>query len=372
MINFCSYAPVLAACFGVTRRSMSSFFDFVDVLSSEKNLTNLVGMFEFENIANESPNVTTVMSTMIDTFRNFREEKLVVDIFLGFCVFVLGLLLIFLSFVDVKSNMRWDMISIPRLGKFPIVGDVLGISIFTILLAIMEYYEAGFRADIVWTVVLVTSTFFPAVIFSISHFTARLVTGTPAPATFDMMYLARSVEPCMFGLRYSMLISWFGVISTVDASIVLCLVPRKFRISMRNSFYDHLPRSVCIGLLGIKVASWGYQLQYLLHSGNRSEETINNDIESSNQLFSSFSDTVSLAVLINSIFSSFIATLSLMITNCIIHTLFSFGIEIGKYIAQNSQKELDPHNITRGTAKEYSFFGLVIFGCWMLSFALLL
>jgi len=373
VINFCSYIPFMAACFGVTRHAIISFFDFFDVISSEKASATLAKVLEGKLLSN-MPNATTATDMMVDIFQNSQAEELLVNIFLGFCVGTLGFLVVILTFIDVKSNILWDKISIPRLGSFTLVGDVLAISIFTLLLAIMEYHEASFRADFVWMTVLVTSTFFPAFIISISHFTARLVTGTPDPPSFNMMDMGRAVEPCMFGLRCSMLITWFGVVPALDASIAICLIPRTSRIYLKNSFYDHMPRIVCFGLLGIKIAYWAFQIQSLLYGGQlEMEKLMSNSITPKNArtFFSSSPDAVSLSAIFDSIALSFMATTALMITNYIIITLFSIGIAVGKSVAQTSQVELNPENIARGTIKEYSSLGLLVFGSWVISIALL-
>jgi hypothetical protein len=378
VINFCVCLPFIAACFGVTRRATSSFFDFFDVISPDKTLAILAKALEGGDLTN-IPNATTTATAMMgDIFQNSQAEELFVEIILGFCVGVVGLLVVTLTFVDVKSSILWDKISIPRLGKFPLVGDAEAILIFTLLLSIMEYHEAGFRAEFIWMTLLVTSTFFPALILSISHFTARLVTGTLAPAAFNMMEMSRMMEPCMFGLRYSMLVMSFGVAATLDASIVLCLVPRTSRLFLKNSFYVHMPRMYCFGLLGIKIGYWAYQIQSLFNGGQVSlvlemEKLISNTItlESARKSLSSSPDAIALSSILDSITLSCIATAALMITNFIIYTLFNMGITVGKYIVQTSQAELNPENIARGTAKEYSSFGFLVFGSWAISIALL-
>ena len=374
VINFCVCLPFIAACFGVTRRATSSFFDFFDVISPDKTLAILAKALEGRDLTS-IPNATTTATAMMDDiFQNSQAEELIVEIILGLCVGVVGLLVVTLTFVDVKSSILWDKISIPRLGKFPLVGDAEAILIFTLLLSIMEYHEAGFRAEFIWMTLLVTSTFFPALILSISHFTARLVTGTPAPAAFNMMEMSRMMEPCMFGLRYSMLVMSFGVAATLDASIVLCLVPRTSRLFLKNSFYVHMPRMYCFGLLGIKIGYWAYQMQSLFDGGQVSlvlemEKSIT--LESARNYLSSSPDAVALSSILDSITLSCMATVALMITNFIIYTLFNMGIIVGKYIVQTSQAELNPENIARGTAKEYSSFGLLVFGSWAISIALL-
>jgi hypothetical protein len=374
VINFCVCAPFIAASFGVTRHAISCFFDLFDVISPHKTLAILARALEGGNLTSIPDATTTTTAMMVDLFQNSQAEELLVNSILGFCVGVVGLLVVTLTFVDVKSSILWDKISIPRLGKFPLVGDAEAISIFTLLLSIMEYHEAGFRAEFIWMTLLVTSTFFPALILSISHFTARLVTGTPAPPAFNMMDMSRMMEPCMFGLRYSMLVMSFGVGATLDASIVLCLVPRTSRLFLKNSFYVHVPRMYCFGLLGIKIGYWAFQIRSLLYGGQLETEKLTSNsitLESAREYFSSSPDAVALSSILDNIALSCMATVALMITNFIIYTLFNMGLTVGKLIAQISQAELNPENIARGTAKEYSSFGLLVFGSWTMSIALL-
>ena len=68
---------------------------------------------------------------------------------------------------------------------------------------------------------------------------------------------------------------------------------------------------------------------------------------------------------------SFLAIASLMVTNAFINTSLGLGNKVGDYIALTSQQELSPEGIARGTAKEYSSVGLVVFGTWVMMVGLL-
>jgi len=325
------------------------------------------------NLPNQTA-ATEKITNVIQALQQSQTEELLITAFLGGCVGILGLLVIMLSYIDTKSNISWDKIRLPYFGgNFPLVGDVMAISIFTLLLAIMEYHESNIRAVVLWLTVVVTSTFFPTLVFSISHYTARLVTRTPRPAAFNMMEMARLVEPCMFGLRFSMVIIYFGAAANLDASVVLSLMPRTSRLYLKNSFFDYMPRSARFAFLATKCAFWAFRIQNVARSGDLDltilKEAIT--IESAQKFFTSSPSAVALSSVLDNIFTSIMATASLMITNGVINCSFFFGIRLGDYIALRSQGELSPEGIARGTAKEYSPIGLFVFGSWLMLIVLL-
>jgi hypothetical protein len=379
VINFCMCVPFLAAALGVVGRSTSSFFELFEDVSPDRTLAMLARALEEANmnIANIT-NYTAAekITSVIHKLQKSQTEELLITTFLGTCVGTLGVLVVMLNYVDTKSNISWDKIKLPYVGgRFPLVGDVMAISIFTLLLSIMEYHQSNIRAAVLWLTIVVTSTFFPALIFSISHYTARLVTRTPRPTTFNLLEMARLVEPCMFGLRFSMAIVYFGVAATLDASVILSLVPQTSRMYLKNSLFDHMPRTVSFAFLVAKSAYWAFRVQNLLFDGDLDLSMLQGwsavTMESAQKFFTSSPDAAALSSVLDSIFTSILAAASLMVTSCIINNFFALGITVGDYIAFTSQEELSPEGIARGTAKEYSSVGLFAFGSWVMMIALL-
>jgi hypothetical protein len=110
------------------------------------------------------------------------------------------------------------------LGKPPVMCDIVSVSSFTIHLAVMEYHGAGTKSFVLWVVLALSYTFFPALIATLSHAAARGMTTMPPPTAATMCSLARSLEPFLFGLRYSVLATFLGVMPCLDASIVSVLL----------------------------------------------------------------------------------------------------------------------------------------------------
>jgi hypothetical protein len=379
MINFCMCLPFLTAALGVVGRSTSSFFELFEDSSADRTLAMLARALEGANVMNlaSMTNHTAAaekITSVIHKLQQSQTEELLITTFLGTCVGTLGVLVVMLNYVDTKSNITWDKIKLPYLGgRFPLVGDVMAISIFTLLLSIMEYHQSNIRVAVLWLTIVVTSTFFPALIFSISHYTARLVTRTPRPTTFNLMEMARLVEPCMFGLRFSMAIVYFGVPATLDASVILSLVPQTSRMYLKNSLFDHMPRTVSFAFLAAKSAYWTFRVQNLLFDGTLDLSTLKSavTIERAQKFFTSSPNAAALSAVLDGISTSILAAVSLMVTSCIINNFFALGITVGDYIALTSQEELSPEGIARGTAKEYSSLGLFAFGSWVMMIALL-
>mmetsp|Transcript_3232 Transcript_3232/g.7364 ORF Transcript_3232/g.7364 Transcript_3232/m.7364 type:complete len:831 (-) Transcript_3232:87-2579(-) len=376
VINFCICVPFLAAAIGVIGRGTSSFFELFEEASPGRTLSMLAKALEGVNInlaTISNPAATQTIIELIRRLQDAQTDELLLTTFLGVCVGILGFLVIVLNFVDTKSNISWDKISIPWLGRFPLVGDVMAITIFTLILAMMEYHESNMRALVLWFFIVVTTTFFPALVFSISHYTARLVTRMPRPALFNLMEMARLVEPCMFGLRFSLLVVYFDVKAALDASVVLSLVPQTSRLYLKNSFFEKLPRTACVTFLVAKSAFWALRVQSSLFGGELDWKILKSavTVENAQKMFTSSSDGVELSKVLDRISTSLLATASLVVTNRFINVSFDLGITVGDYIATISHQELRPEGIARGTSKEYSPVGLFAFGSWVVMIALL-
>ena len=373
VINFCICVPLMAAAFGVVGHGARSLFEFFEDVSPGKTLVMLAKAIEGGNmdITNNS-NDTTPIARVIKKLQQSQNEELLIDVFLAMCVGALGIMMAMLNYVETKSNISWNKISLPYFGgRYPLVGDVMSVSIFALLFSIMEYHQSNLKVAVFWIAIVLSSTFFPALMFALSHYTARLVTRTPRPATFNLMEMARLVEPCMFGLRFSMTLVSFGVMATLDSAIVLCLVPRKSQLHLKNTLFERIPTEAFFVYIGVRCGNWIFKMQELVFGGNLDLSLLQNavTIESAQKFFSSSPEAVALSHLLDEISISVVATASLMITCFGINTLFALGITVGDYIAHTSQVELSPEGIARGTAKEYSSVGLLAFVSWAMMVA---
>ena len=385
VVNFCMCLPFLSAALGVVGRSTTSFFDLFDEASSfDKTLSILARVLDGANVNMNGSMQTSPekIAKMIQRLQQSDAEEMLLTTFLGVCVGALGILVMLLTYIDTKSNISWDKIhiSLPYVNvggrqRFPLVGDVMAVTIFTLVLAILEYHEqSNVRALVLWITLVVTSTFFPAMIFSISHYTARLVTRTPRPTAFNMMEMARLVEPCMFGLRIGMMMTYFGAAPTLDAIVVLSLIPVSSRVFLKNSLFDGLGKNLRHVYVVGKIAIWTHRIQKVVIGGNLDTEILKSAVtfESAQEFFTSSEDAIALSGVLDTISFSFLAIAALMVTNALINTLLNLGNTVGDYIALTSHEELSPDLIARGTAKEYSGLGLLVFGSWVMMVGLLL
>ena len=151
---------------------------------------------------------------------------------------------------------------------------------------------------------------------------------------------------------------------TLDATVVLSLVPQTSRLFLKNSLFDALPRRARHAFVIAKIAIWTHRFQNVMMGG-----TLDMDMDMDMDILKS-AVTFESAVL-DTISVSFLAIASLMVTNAFINTSLGLGNKVGDYIALTSQQELSPEGIARGTAKEYSSVGLVVFGTWMMMVGLL-
>jgi hypothetical protein len=308
VVNFLIFLPFLIPVITIGSKGLSSLCLYLDLLliSTTKILLN------------GDSNSTLTLETIYSELMTPQIERLLEITLIGFCTFMFGALAITLNVLDEKSSKVWRGMKLGQFGT---------------QLIIREYHDAGVRAMILWTLVLFTSTFFPALILTLSHVMAT----TEFPSPSDIPTLARSVEPLMFGLRYSCLEAYFGMSACLDAALIVGLLHRSDQNKLlKDCFMGQLPEAARAAFLGFKLAFWGAAA------------------------YSQVSQHVPLIEVVSSIVDSLSATIVLRLVNELVYGLFRFGIKVGCLVATQSR----PHVRPEGVSRDYCTIGIVAFGTW--------
>jgi hypothetical protein len=323
VVNFLMFIPFLIPAITIGSQGLASFGLFMDKFL----LTAIMQL-----LMKDSNSTLASEDVLFDSLTP-PIERLLELTFIGFCTTMFGALLIALNLLDEKSSKVWRGINLGQFGTHFIIRDVLGICIFALFMCVMEYHDSGVRAMMLWTLVLFTSTFFPSVVLTLSHFMAT----TDPPLPNDLPSLARSVEPLLFGLRYSCLEAYFGLSACLDAALIVGLWPRSDQNKLLNDcFLGQVPEVARVAFLGFKVAFWG------------------------TGAYSQFSQNVPLIDVLSSIVDSFSAAIALQLANELVRCLFTFGIKVGCLGATQSRSFVRPEGVT----KDYCILGIVAFGTW--------
>jgi hypothetical protein len=226
------------------------------------------------------------------------------------------------------------------MGTPPVMCDIVAVSSFTIHLSVMEYHGAGAKSFWLWLCLAIASTFFPALVATLSHAAARAMIATPAPTSDSMCSLARSLEPFLFGLRYSVLATFVGLQPCMDAAVLTVIFPKTLKtisssLIMKNCFLEAVPKSFILAYFGAKLAI----LSVPFLDGK--------DFQVFFDAFLWMADSV-LAVVI------------LIALNFVLNKLFAMGITLGTKIAAQAQADVRPD----GLQKDYNLLGMVGFGTW--------
>lgn len=322
VVNFLVFLPFLIPPITIGAQGLSAFCLCLDKL-----------LVPGRTMMHEDSNSTLTLETALHTLLTPQIERLIETSLLGFCTSMFGVLAIALNFTDENSSKAWKGVKLGQLGTLPIIGDIMGVCIFALFMCILEYHDGGVRGIATWALVLFSATFFPACILTLS----RCMALEDPPSVSDIPTLVRSIEPLMFGLRYSSLGSAFGVTACLDAALIVAAIPRSTKNTfLKDCVVGQLPHVVCVSFLGFKLALWG----------SEAYKQISND-GSLDDVFSSIAD---------SLFAAF----ALRLTNEMAYGLFKIGIGAGCSIAAHGQRYVRPE----GVIKDYSLPGILAFGVW--------
>ena len=171
-------------------------------------------------------------SMSADAFNVLLEDS-VMGILIGI---MLGLMLL-ANFIDSASSVQWaPFATFPGGGMPPLMCDLMALCLFTMHLTLMDYFGSPYPSLLIWTLLCVTTTVFPAMVWTMSHRSAQTGTHDSPPSSYltrvDLLTKARSCEPVLFGLRFSIMASLFGIGPMLDAAALTLLV---------SSYYSPLP-----------------------------------------------------------------------------------------------------------------------------------
>jgi hypothetical protein len=336
VINLLVFLPFVLSSVCTLSHGVASFCTFLDRL-----------LWTATKLAKESNSKSFPdISTVIAAFWDSKVERMLDDSFLGFCAGMLGFMTVLINFIDEKSSKSWRGVKFRHLGTPPIVGDLIAISSFTLLLTILEYNAGGVKATTLWFLVTFTSTFFPSLVSTLSNYMAVWPTNnfsSPETNTSNMASIARSIEPLMFGLRYSLLACNFGMPACLDAAIVVHLLPEKIlKRHFKDCFIGQLPPLVCFAFLAAKSAVWFADL-------------------------GPFSGDSSITPVLGEVTDSFLAAGSLVFINTVVYGCFAMGNAVGNSIAKTSSTQVRADHVL----KDYNVTGLVSFSAWAVALVML-
>lgn len=269
-----------------------------------------------------------------------EDRYLLADAILCMCIGGLGALMLAANFVDASSSRNWRRYKISKLmGSPPLICDILSLSSFTILVSLYEVKDAGIAKSILlWLLVTFPTTFFPVLVLVLSKQSALLGLGSnfsdQVPSPTQMQSQARSFEPILFGLRYSLVTHIFGAVPCLDAAVLINLLPRGPKTEhflMRNSFFEGLPKSTY-------VAYFGAQLAILMGSNHGRLDGIEGFVTGSALAFA-----------------------CLLSINWFDYQMFILATDLGKRIFLRAQR----------VERDYSLLGMTSFGAWVCSLAIL-
>jgi hypothetical protein len=281
-------------------------------------------------------------------------QLLLGDSVVGLLLGMLTMLLLLANFADTKSSVTWGHFPLPGMGNPPVMCDIIALSIFTMHIGIFEYYGAEIKSFVVWWLLALASTIYPAIVLAISHVAARGMTSTPAPTPFNIAAKARSLEPVLFGLRFSLVGTYFGILPTMDAAAISVLLNpflQRHRFSkctvMNNCFFESLPKSFSLAYLGAKAAMVSVQFQ------NWKEEDWRQTMIADESL-------------LWSLVESLLAFGVLLVATAWLQGLLSLGIWSGGHLARRAETSSSAPGPdgTRPSPQDYQLFGLACFGAW--------
>ncbi len=278
-------------------------------------------------------------------------ELLLEDSIIGILSGALMTLLLLANFVDSKSSVTWGQFQVPHLGNPQLMGDILAVTIFTMHVGVLEYYGAAGKSFVVWILLSLSSTIYPAVVLTMSHDASRGLISTPAPTLANCLARSRSLEPVLFGLRFCLVGTYFGIFPTLDAAVLSILAkgvlqhPRlRSALSMKNCFLESLPRSFLLAYLGCKAAIISLNFE--------------------NWKTDDFSQLVIDGSFLWSLFESWMSFGALLLATLWLNLGLQFGMTVGREImrrANASSERLEGNAPT----PDYQILGLASFGVWI-------
>jgi len=316
------------------------------------------------------------------------------------------------NFVDTGSSVSWGKFhlygQLQDSMQHPIMCDLLALCLFTMHLTLIESSGFFYHSLMVWVLLCTTTTVFPAMIMTMSRFTAHQSMGITSsssvpPSVLEVMTSARSLEPVLFGLRYSVICIIFGFLPTLDAAAMTVwtssfLLSRRqqeqqhqqvqqqqrYRLpwlilsslfGSRNCFFDGLANStiriylsirigmILMAVLPVEAGDGMFWIMSLLNPSTIASSTSSSGGGGGHPLLG-FMEMCT---------ESFVAYGLLMWITAGLNNGLALGIQCGHWTMKGVEQELAIHLRGRssdallisGLGKDYQLFGLTSFGIWI-------
>jgi hypothetical protein len=324
-------------------------------------------------------NLPRLLIALEGTERSGSSESLHVmleDSVMGILIGIMTGLLLLTNFVDSGSSVNWGAFDFPGLGKPPVMCDLMTLCLFTMHVTLLDSPGPPLQSMMMWTLLCVASTVYPAMILTVSYESAKGWTpndsSSSSPTTvLTIVKQARSLEPVLFGLRFSLINIIFGILPTLDATALTMLIssflqrhhPRLVSMiwgGFKHCFFEGLTGPVLGIYLSIRVATSIVQVGKW------------DTVELQQQGTLAWNTVLSLAdesTIVWEWLESLSAFLVLMGISAWLNAGLALGIQCGRMIVRGAEQELSMNRRPEGTgvapSKDYQLMGLISFGVWV-------
>ena len=333
------YSYLLTCCTPFLLVTMEKWSRFVKSCNGRASVTNFLVFLPtmLHCLSKASSGVENLfLLSMIED----EEERMLffIDSMLGITIGILAVIMVVANHLDKESPKFFHRYSVPYLGRPQLIGDILCLSSFMVMISIFDGTKSSKKFAFLWSNLLLATTFFPSLVCTMSYLAQTTTNASqrmPTPST--MFFNSRAFKPLLFGLRASVLVSYFDYKSVLDAYVFLDLVPRTPKTELfivNTSIFDGLSKiSPIITYIGVKLSI----------------------------VVGSYMDSSDLwKVLRMHITESLCAFLLASLTNYTINLSLQAGIKIAEKIIKQARNDIVPSGIT----KEYNLLGMLSFGMW--------
>lgn len=293
-------------------------------------------------------------------------EIMLKDSITGALIGLMSYLTLVANFVDSKSSIEWGSFALPGVGSPPVMCNLMALCLFTMHMTSLDSLGFPYQSIMMWVIMSLATTFFPALILTMSHDSARGLTSSPTPSVMNIGTKARSLEPVLYGLRFSVIAVIFGILPTLDSAALLLLSRPLWKhpklapiFGTKNCFLEGLNGSFLATYLCTRVAMTLVQIE------SWDEFEVKLTIAWKDVLFggTSIADDSFLWSLLESV----LAFAVLLMVSAWLNAGLMAGTCCGHIIIQIAEKEVAANRRLEGTepGKDYQLLGLVTFGVWV-------
>lgn len=241
-------------------------------------------------------------------------------------IIVLTFVLLLVIFVKLgKSSVEWRTGDGRRWEVF-LMGSCAGLACLIVYLTILNSRGQG----LVWVSLCFGSTVFPSFVLTMIEAVNGLVRTRPT----NLLTAGRAIPVMFFGLRYGLILFWFGFVSFVDAVMIQAVLREKESERMASYFvkddcmFTNVPR---------KFRTAYFSLRTL---------------------------TTSIVFYPGMLLNTLCATIVLLVINFMVNSLVFLGDMAATFVCVQAKENLLPNNA--GVRKVYNSMGSLLFVTWLL------